>query len=167
MKGYSDGKFKPNDPLTRAQAVSIIVSALNLQTDEVAPFRFIGYYANGTKAEIAAAHKYGMIKGSDGNFKPSAKITRAKIALMIQRVYEYKTGMRYTASKAPYTDFGCCNKETVNCHLDALRTRHVSNPYAISIGVLIKEDRDEYAGVYRDQLVCGRNAPRCRPQLLQ
>ncbi|MFJ7936366.1 S-layer homology domain-containing protein [Sporosarcina sp. NPDC096371] len=63
---------------------------------------------------MAVAHKHGMIKGSDGNFKPSNKITRAQIELMFQRVYDYKTGMKYTASKAPYTDFGSYNKETVD-----------------------------------------------------
>lgn len=43
-----------------------------------------------------------------------SKITRAEIVLMIQRVYEYKTGMEHTASKAPYTNFGSYNKETVD-----------------------------------------------------
>lgn len=90
-----------------------------------------------------------MSKGSDGNFRLSDKITRAQIALIIQCVYEYKTGMKYTASKASYTDFGSYNKGLP----DALRTRHVSDPHAISIGVLIKEDKDEYAGVYHDRQV--------------
>lgn len=31
-----------------------------------------------------------------------------------------------------------------------LYLNYVSDPHAISIGVLIKEDRDEYASLYRD-----------------
>lgn len=114
LKGYPDGTFKPNNPLTRAQAASIIARALQLQTDEAAPFKDIGNYASETQAEIAAAYQFGIIKGSNGNFKPSDKITRAQIALMIQRAYEYKTGTKYDADKAPYSDFGNYDAETTN-----------------------------------------------------
>lgn len=114
LKGYSDGTFKPNNPLTRAQAASIIVRALHLQTDEAAPFKDIGNYAVETQAEIAAAYQFGIIKGSNGDFKPSDKITRAQIALMIQRAYEYKTRTKYEATKAPYSDFGNYDAETTN-----------------------------------------------------
>ena len=44
--GYSDGTFKPDQNLTRVQAVSIIVSALGLKTEEVAPFGDTGNYAD-------------------------------------------------------------------------------------------------------------------------
>lgn len=63
-----------------------------------------------------------MIKGSDRNFKPSDKITHTQLALIIKHAYENRTGMKYTAPKAPYTDFGAYNKETVDGHLEALRT---------------------------------------------
>lgn len=115
FKGYPDGEFKPNNYLTRAQATSLIVRALGLHTDEGTPFNDIFEYADETQAEIAAAYKYGIVKGSNNNFNPSAKVTRAQIALMIQRAYEYKTGNIYSASKeAPFSDFGKYDIETVN-----------------------------------------------------
>lgn len=115
FKGYSDGSFKPNNHLTRAQAVSLIVRALGLQTDEEAPFGDIAKYADETKAEIAAAYKFGIVKGNKGNFNPSDKVTRAQIALMIERAYELKTGEKYVASeKAPFSDLGKYDAETVN-----------------------------------------------------
>jgi len=48
--GYADGTFKPDQNLTRVQAISIIVSALGLKTEEVAPFGDIGNYADKTQS---------------------------------------------------------------------------------------------------------------------
>lgn len=113
--GYEDGTFKPNQNLTRVQAATIIVRALDLKTDEVAPFGDIGNYADKTKADINAAFKYGIIKGDKGNFNPTDLVTRAQIALMIERGYGSVTGKPYKAStKAPYSDFGSYNAEVVN-----------------------------------------------------
>ncbi|WP_318618207.1 S8 family serine peptidase [Sporosarcina sp. YIM B06819] len=115
FNGYSDGTFRPNNHLTRAQAASLMVRALGLQTDEAAPFDDIANYDDATKAEIAAAYKYGIIKGNDGNFNPSDRVTRAQIALMIARAYEFKTGEKYTPMAiASFSDYGNFNKETVN-----------------------------------------------------
>ncbi|MBO0587679.1 S-layer homology domain-containing protein [Sporosarcina sp. E16_8] len=113
--GYADGTFKPDQNLTRVQAVSLIVSALGLKTEDVAPFGDIGNYADKTKADINAAYKYGVIKGDKGNFNPTDLVTRAQLALMIERAYGSVTGKAYKAStKAPYSDFGNYNAEVVN-----------------------------------------------------
>ena len=67
------------------------------------------------KADINAAYKYGIIKGNKGNFNPSDLVTRAQLALMIERAYGSVTGKAYKAStKAPYSDFGSYNAEVVN-----------------------------------------------------
>jgi lysophospholipase L1-like esterase len=113
--GYADGTFKPNQKLTRVQAATMIVRALDLKTDEVAPFGDITNYADQTKADINAAYKYGITKGDNGSFKPTAPVTRAQLALMIERAYEHVTGVPYKASqKAPYSDLGNYSAETVN-----------------------------------------------------
>ncbi len=115
IKGYEDGTFKPNAALTRSQAVSLIVRGLGLTTEEAAPFTDISKYAAETQAEIAAAYKYGIVKGNDGAFRPSDKVTRAQLALMIQRAYEAKTGKKYEVTKqAPFSDFGGYDQETIN-----------------------------------------------------
>ena len=113
--GYTDGTFKPDQNLTRVQAATIIVRALGLKTEEVAPFGDVGNYADKTKADINAAYKYGIIKGNKGNFNPTDLVTRAQLALMIERAYVSVTGKAYKAStKAPYSDFGNYNAEVVN-----------------------------------------------------
>lgn len=115
LKGYKDGTFRPNNQLTRAQAASIIVRALKLETADTAPFKDIEHIAAETRAEIAAAYKVGIVKGINGNFNPSQKVTRAQMALMMQRAFEYKSGEKYVVSKkAPFTDFGHYNKEVVD-----------------------------------------------------
>ena len=113
--GYADGTFKPNQNLTRAQAATILVRALGLKTDEVAPFDDIGNLQFNTKAEINAAYKYGIIKGDKGFFNPAKPVTRAQLAVMIERAYKNVTGVAYKAStNSPYTDLGNYNAEAVN-----------------------------------------------------
>lgn len=105
VKGYEDNTFRPNQPLTRAQAVSIIVRALDLETDKGSPFTDTQHYAKETRAEIAAAYHHGLIKGKDGKFMPTEKVTRAQIALMFYRAYEIQYGTNYTGkTKAPFAD---------------------------------------------------------------
>lgn len=115
IKGYPDGSFKPNNQLTRVQAVSIIVRALDLKREKTSPFTDIGGYAKDTQADIAAAYQHGLISGKNGKFMPANKVTRAQIALMLGRAYDYKTGSKYIASNtASYSDIGSYDAETVN-----------------------------------------------------
>ncbi|MFJ7933343.1 S-layer homology domain-containing protein [Sporosarcina sp. NPDC096371] len=114
IKGYPDGTFKPNNHLTRVQAAALLVRALDLKSDETAPFADIDGYSAVTKAEINAAYKFNIVKGQGGKFKPEEQVTRAQLALMIHRAYDYKIGKKYIPSKkAPYTDFGNYDAETV------------------------------------------------------
>lgn len=112
--GYSDNTFKPNQSLTRAQAVSILVRALDLKTDKKAPFMDIQSYASGTQAQIAAAYHSGLVKGKDGKFMPSDKVTRAQMALMLFRAYEVKNGEAYKMKQvAPFRDIHSYNMEAI------------------------------------------------------
>lgn len=114
VQGYSDGSFQPNNPLTRAQAVSIIVRALDMETNVSAPFKDISGYAKETQAEIAAAYHYGIVTGNSGNFMPSQKVTRAQMALMLYRASESTTGEKYSIlEKTYFTDLGNYSEETV------------------------------------------------------
>lgn len=113
LEYYPDGTFKPEHKITRAQAASIIVNALKLKTDKTAPFEDIEIYAAETQAEIAAAYQFGIIKGSDGKFRPTEYITRAQLALMLKRTVESVTGNPYTAATpAPFSDIAHYDDET-------------------------------------------------------
>ncbi len=115
ITGYPDGTFKPDMHLTRAQTASLIVRALDLKTNVHAPFKDIENYDEAIKAEIAAAYQNGIIKGHNGKFKPSDKVTRAQLALMIMRSYEIVKDEPYIASEiAPFTDIALFDDETKN-----------------------------------------------------
>lgn len=113
VKGYPDGTFKPENKITRAQAASIIVNALQLKADKAAPFADIGMFAAETQAEIAAAYQHGIIKGSNGKFRPTEYVTRAQLALMLKRTVESTTKTPYTAAvPAPFSDIAHYDAET-------------------------------------------------------
>ncbi|MBE1556650.1 5'-nucleotidase C-terminal domain-containing protein [Sporosarcina limicola] len=113
VKG-ADPTFEPQKEMTRAQAASWIVRALDLKAIGTAPFSDIDGYADETKTEIAAAYDNGIIKGIDMNFKPSENVTRAQFALMLERAYKNYTGKEYTAMEARYSDFGNYSADAVN-----------------------------------------------------
>lgn len=107
--------FDADKQMTRAQAASWIVRALDLKAKGTAPFKDISSYSADTQAEIAAAYENGLIKGYGDQFKPSEHVTRAQFALMLERAMEHYTGTAYQAtSPAPYSDFGNYDKEAVN-----------------------------------------------------
>jgi uncharacterized protein YjdB len=87
VKGYTDGSFKPNSTVTRAEFTVMLMNALKAQ-DEGAELIFtdvasIGVWA---KKAVEQAAKSGIVKGFDDNtFRPDAKITRAEMAEMIAR----------------------------------------------------------------------------------
>lgn len=115
VTGYLEGTFKPNNPLTRAQAASILVRSLSLTTDKVAPFEDIKQYGQVTQAEIAAAYQFGIVKGENGKFNPNKSVTRAQLALMVKRAYELVKGEPYIANElAPYADIANYDAETKN-----------------------------------------------------
>jgi len=113
VKGYADGTFKPEKALSRAEAASLLVRVLGLTADQAAPFTDIQQYNENTQAEIAAAYQFGIVKGSNGLFKPGEQVTRAHLALMVKRAYELVTGAPYTSSEtAPYSDIAGLDAET-------------------------------------------------------
>lgn len=113
MNGYPDGTFKPEQFVTRAQAVSMLVRSLGLTTKEQAPFTDIASYDVGTQSDIAAAYAYGLVKGMDGTFNSGLPITRAQLALMFNRAYEYQQKQPYVVKgKAPFSDIASYDEET-------------------------------------------------------
>lgn len=83
MLGVSSTKFQPNSPLTRAQAVAIIVRALRLQAagPEVTFADTANHYA---RKEIGIARQHNIIAGVGGNrFAPDLPVTREQMAIIL------------------------------------------------------------------------------------
>jgi len=85
LNGYPDGTFKPNANITRAELVSIVAKALNIN-DQYTTY-FIDVKDNWAKDAISAINALGWIKGySDGTFKPNTNITRAETTSFLNAV---------------------------------------------------------------------------------
>jgi hypothetical protein len=88
VSGYSDGSFKPNRIITRAEFAVMLMKALK-QSDERASLSFsdAAKIGNWAKNAVAVAAQAGYIKGyQDGTFHPDSAITRAEIAMIVANV---------------------------------------------------------------------------------
>ncbi|MEC1771884.1 S-layer homology domain-containing protein [Schinkia azotoformans] len=94
LGGYEDGTFKPNRPVTRAEATKIIAFDLGLAYKNVysySPFRDVvasdWFYQPVTALTLA-----GGIGGyGDGTFRPNQTITRAEMASLLVKAYQLST----------------------------------------------------------------------------
>ncbi|WAA12134.1 S-layer homology domain-containing protein [Fervidibacillus halotolerans] len=91
LKGYGDGTYKPDEPITRAQFTALVVRLLELpETDEFPSFTDIKK-DDWFRVEVATAEKYGLVKGyENGQFHPDYKISRQQMAVIMDRVIQYK-----------------------------------------------------------------------------
>ncbi|MFC4301928.1 cadherin-like beta sandwich domain-containing protein [Cohnella boryungensis] len=100
VTGYSDGTFRPNASITRAEFAVLLIKALKIQ-GEGPELRFSDNNAIGSwaKNEIALAVKEGIISGySDGSFRPDALITRAEMAVMLANAQHVKPAANETTT---------------------------------------------------------------------
>lgn len=113
-KGTTATTYSPKMALTRSQAASLLVRALDLTATTDAPFPDVSHLNGETKAEIAAAAEAGIVKGSNGKFAPGEPVTRAQLALMIHRAIEHYTGESWTPTEqATFTDLQHADAEAI------------------------------------------------------
>lgn len=83
--GYQDSSFRPNDPVTRAQAVKMLVLAAGWSplNAEVASFSDVPL-SHWASVYIEAAYFKGIINGyPDWTFRPQNSITRAQVSKVV------------------------------------------------------------------------------------
>jgi len=87
INGYSDGTFRPNNPITRAEALKVIINTLNKDTldsvsfkvfDDVDPSVWYASYANFAKMT-------NLIDFVSNSFEPDKLIERAEV---VNAIYE-------------------------------------------------------------------------------
>ena len=94
VRGYSDGTFRPNAPITRAEFAAICCRFEQL-TDGAATFTDVPASHWAAKS-IAYAAKRGWVTGyADGTFKPGSNITRAEVAAVTCRLLERNADKEY------------------------------------------------------------------------
>ena len=89
IAGNPDGKFYPDNPITRAQFAAIIVKALKLPVNAVQQptFKDVNkkHWALGV---VEAASKAGFIMGSQGLFRPDDMISRQEMGVIVMKISE-------------------------------------------------------------------------------
>ena len=86
IAGFPDGTFAPRQPLTRAQAVTLLARAFNWPPAEAMP-EFRDRVPDWAAPAVAAAVAMGVVKGyEDGTFGAHRPVTRAELAVLLARV---------------------------------------------------------------------------------
>ena len=109
INGFEDGSFRPEEKVTRAEFVKMIVSAFNVENSgDSAVFGDVQkdmWYFN----YIDAAASAGLVGGFGGNFEPDKEITREDVAVILYRLLN-KMG------KAPFGTFWFDDEETISAY---------------------------------------------------
>ncbi|WP_018923086.1 N-acetylmuramoyl-L-alanine amidase [Salsuginibacillus kocurii] len=84
ISGYPDGTFRPNQEVTRAEAVSMLGRVLGFSSSGSSfPDVDSNHYASG---HIAGAVEEGIVAGyPDGTFRPTQTVSRAEMAIFLTR----------------------------------------------------------------------------------
>lgn len=90
IKGYEDGKFKPNNLLTRKEIVVMAVNAFGFEgTEDKLNFTDSNTIPNWAKSHISKAVSLNIINGySDNTFKPDKAVTRAEACKILDKCLE-------------------------------------------------------------------------------
>ncbi|MGO4180699.1 S-layer homology domain-containing protein [Paenibacillus sp. TAF43_2] len=91
VKGYSDGTFKPNATVTRAEFAVMLMNALK-PADNDTKLSFTDHIAEWAQKAIAQASEAKIVNGyEDGSFRPAASISRSELAVMMARAAKADT----------------------------------------------------------------------------
>ncbi|MBD3922391.1 5'-nucleotidase C-terminal domain-containing protein [Paenibacillus sp. PR3] len=108
--GYPDGTFRPDGATTRAEFAAMLGRAFGLKGDAAnasAKFTDWSRVPEWARAFVAQEAAAGIIGGyADGTFRPSEKITRAEMVVMIVRALGLEPSKQGAANAAslPFTD---------------------------------------------------------------
>ncbi|GIP30805.1 hypothetical protein J2TS4_00150 [Paenibacillus sp. J2TS4] len=93
VDGYSDGSFRPNEKITRAEMAAMIARTLKLQLNANATTGFADDEAipQWAKGAVEVIRKLGIVDGRGGNrFAANETATRAEATVMLLRMLDHK-----------------------------------------------------------------------------
>nr|WP_246427831.1 NEAT domain-containing protein [Paenibacillus phyllosphaerae] len=94
VTGYSDGTFRPNNLVTRAEFIAMLSRGLKL-TDSANELTFTDKAAipAWVKPQLAAVYETGIVKGfADGSFRADSTISRLELAVLMARALKLELG---------------------------------------------------------------------------
>lgn len=104
MNGYYDGKFRPDDTVTRAELASMLVKMKELEVNDLTtdPYPDVSTAHWAAKYVKAVSYMNLMTSYPDGTFKPDNKLTRVEGIVILSRFTEAPEPA--TLSKDPFAD---------------------------------------------------------------
>jgi predicted outer membrane repeat protein len=88
LRGYEDGTFRPNNPITRAELTAVMSRFFEIEENGTANFSDVDS-THWAVIYINNAHSRGWIEGfPDGTFRPNNATNRAEAVTLINRVIE-------------------------------------------------------------------------------
>lgn len=89
IQGYEDGTYRPAEPVTRAQVVTLLARLLEWPL-EGGKLSFADEVPSWARPAVAAAIKRGVVKGyPDNRFLPNRPVTRAEISVILNNCIEF------------------------------------------------------------------------------
>ncbi|WP_413409279.1 S-layer homology domain-containing protein [Paenibacillus amylolyticus] len=96
ISGYADESFRPNNEISRAEALTIVSRAMKLvglaQADASETTSLLSTYSDSAKVQswaaepVASAIKQELVQGADGKLMSDADISRAQSAAIVKRL---------------------------------------------------------------------------------
>ena len=88
LKGYEDGTFRPNAPITRAEFASMAAGFMDESITDDGTGDFSDTANHWAAVAIRRAAKAGWVTGNGNKFNPDAKITRAEVMTIVNRMLD-------------------------------------------------------------------------------
>ena len=125
IDGYSDGKFRPNDRITRAEFAKILVEVFSQKFRKV-PENFATFkdvpVDNAFAPWIYAALKDKLVQGyEDSTFKPNQAITRGQAATMLARYFQKSNASNFESSIDELQALSLINAARIKNNLEPYR----------------------------------------------
>jgi len=89
ISGFSDGNFKPDNKISRAEYIKLLVKALDISAAAMQSFDDVKQ-TDWFYSYVVAAKGAGLASGFGNEFKPNDEITREDAAVLLYRAIQYK-----------------------------------------------------------------------------
>ncbi|MDD3654733.1 MAG: S-layer homology domain-containing protein, partial [Desulfotomaculaceae bacterium] len=93
IQGYEDGTYRPKEPVTRAQVVTLLARLMQWSAGDRQPV-FKDNIPAWAQDAVAAAVSRGVVKGyPDQTFQPNRPVTRAEISVIMNNAVKFTSGV--------------------------------------------------------------------------
>ena len=159
LSGKSATTLNPNDPITRQEVCVILNRLFILPTpteDVLSGFGDAANVADWAKSSVSAMVSAGYINGSNGNLNPTANITRAEFATIMNRMVTQYIDQPGTYNTDTFNKEGGVVIRTGNVTLDG-----VTNTNEIVVADGVGSDKVTFKGVNLSGELLFRGGDKC------